>query len=141
MSKAQVSAYLVTVRQWWIDLQPDWRAVDTWPLAHEGPDGGDEDWTSLCRAGPNGLFLVVLAIGLGLANSRGVIAPDTFHLMADVTWVLETIVTFFEENPAKRPRKRGATEPPSDSPAKRRRVTQPIGGSQPAPSRRRVHSG
>lgn len=90
LSSKEVKAYGKTVRQWWLNLQPKWRHASGYPVLQDDPRN-DDTWEPVCRAGPNGVFLVVMAIAWWLDNSKGKIGEDVAELMDDVTWVLKSM--------------------------------------------------
>ncbi|KLO15474.1 hypothetical protein SCHPADRAFT_790657, partial [Schizopora paradoxa] len=62
-----VAAFASEVRAWWTALMPGWRlpsdgrtAQAAWPLQRNVPE--TEDWKKVRKIGPNGIFLVLLAL-------------------------------------------------------------------------------
>ncbi|EJF56153.1 hypothetical protein DICSQDRAFT_37299, partial [Dichomitus squalens LYAD-421 SS1] len=55
--------YAVGWKRWWISLQPPSRIgyTNTWPPARCQP-AEDEEWDSVRRGGPNGMFLAVISL-------------------------------------------------------------------------------
>ncbi|KAA1479637.1 hypothetical protein DENSPDRAFT_744315, partial [Dentipellis sp. KUC8613] len=49
-------------RQWWVTVQPAWRAKteNQWPLKRDDVDG--EQWKDIAKGGANGLFMVLLPL-------------------------------------------------------------------------------
>ncbi|KIL55516.1 hypothetical protein M378DRAFT_182211 [Amanita muscaria Koide BX008] len=84
--------YILSWRQWWLSLQPDWRVKDaTWPPSHEIPVGCH--LSNVAYAGPNGFFLVLLTLSWwGRLVVDGLVDSAEFEMaIDDVLWVLSYI--------------------------------------------------
>lgn len=89
--------------KWWCDLQPPFRGKD--PMAMSRVTDSTAEWSQLLKGGPNGFFVILLALGwwyIGVKSAGGD-CSDCNHAFADVQWVLEQMKLSFA-NPAKRAR-------------------------------------
>ncbi|KAF8125256.1 hypothetical protein EV363DRAFT_1140865, partial [Boletus edulis] len=56
-----INEFFDQYRQWWSSLQPAWRtSLHSEPFSKASPPRSD--WSKLCRTGPNGITLVILAL-------------------------------------------------------------------------------
>jgi len=83
-------------RAWWLVIQPPWRRKvigSSWPPPRTA--ALKSDWTSLMKAGPNGLYLVMLTLSWwawAIEKSTATVPYTEFDLaVADVEWVLSNI--------------------------------------------------
>lgn len=88
-----VGVYGGQVRGWWRAIQPEWRkehAEGDWPLHRQAPL--DEDWDLVARGGPNGLMMVMMAIGwwFGRLDDKKAVA-ELGSVVEDITWALRKI--------------------------------------------------
>jgi hypothetical protein len=73
---------------WWWSMQPSWRDPESpFDMPSEASAGS---WSHLICGGPNGLFLVILALAWWMKYSTGTnLSPSPIEeAAADVTWVL-----------------------------------------------------
>ena len=93
--------------EWWLAIQPSWRG-SAWPLNMDTPSDGNEDWATLRRGGPNGIFLVVIALAWWLAEAieAGEALDNVKRAVNDVEWVLTRLTA-----PTKRSRANTNTRP------------------------------
>ncbi|EJF62416.1 hypothetical protein DICSQDRAFT_58770, partial [Dichomitus squalens LYAD-421 SS1] len=87
--------YAVGWKRWWVSLQPPSRIEhgNTWPPARCEP-ADDEEWNSVRRGGPNGMFLAVISLAwwLWAAVDAGepVVGSEVEQAIDDIAWVCQT---------------------------------------------------
>jgi hypothetical protein len=92
-----------TWKLWWATMQPAWRGGKS--LGTAIPT--DADWKSVLRGGPNGLFMVILALSWWVCAMK----PDQqdlelFKSINDVEWVLSELVSTLSLDKGKTGKKR-----------------------------------
>lgn len=95
--------YIISWRQWWSKLQPDWRLEGAaWPLSRDIPVGGQV--SMFAYSGPNGFFLIILSLSWwGKMAADGLVdAEELETAVDDVLWVLTQVVGGISCIPAKR---------------------------------------
>jgi hypothetical protein len=60
-------------------------------LSRQVPEDG-EDWDSICRGGPNGFFIIVLALAWWVSAVNGKVERELHDILVDVTWVVGEMV-------------------------------------------------
>ncbi|KAG9318793.1 hypothetical protein JVU11DRAFT_894 [Chiua virens] len=79
-------------RYWWSSIQPSWRVqIDSEPFTRHSPSTAD--WSRICRAGSNGMILIVVAIiwlSLYISPSHSKHAR-LMQYVEDVAWVFEQV--------------------------------------------------
>ncbi|KAH6897790.1 hypothetical protein BKA70DRAFT_1438046 [Coprinopsis sp. MPI-PUGE-AT-0042] len=89
---AEASDFGPRVLAWWHSLQPAWRvpsSVST-PGVYKRDDGGSLD--CLKKGGPNGIFLIVIAIGWWIsAHGDDEISASATEILEDVMWILSQL--------------------------------------------------
>jgi hypothetical protein len=115
----KVSEFAAVWQSWWQSLQPSWHIQDGLLLSNAVP--ADEEWSSLCRGGSNGLFIVLMCLSWWMSKPMSSEELVTFQVAkADVLWVLQQMLRNFT-NPSSQ--KRSAEDTIANtSPTKRRRV-------------------
>ena len=79
----QAGTYTDRWTKWWDSCNPEWRTRDG---AGHLERGGDGNWSTMAKPGPNGFVLVIGAlVGLLIAADVDVWARN----MLDVLWVLQ----------------------------------------------------
>lgn len=75
-------------QEWWKGLQPPSRDMSgDWPPPRVIPDGAD--WSGLMRNGPNGFYLVVVALSWWVSHATTQALREEFDsIVDDVNWVL-----------------------------------------------------
>jgi len=93
-----ISEYQPAWHAWWFAMQPDWRqkaSKTSWPLSRALSPDDRHDWNHLFRAGPNGLFLLMMSLAWW-AESIAKSAVPQYHefgiAVDDVLWVLSDIM-------------------------------------------------
>lgn len=122
-----VKEYAVAWRSWWEFLQPAWRESETWPPVREVP--ADENWASLRRGGPNGIFHILVTLSWWSGKCLTTHDRDAYvSAQEDVKWVFEQIYFSLEDQnrsekstSATSSSKRGRKQVP-DNANKRRRI-------------------
>jgi len=71
---------------WWWSMQPSWRHPDS-PF-DISPEASAGSWSHLLCGGPNGLLLVILALGWWMKFSTATNLSPIEEAAIDVTWVL-----------------------------------------------------
>ncbi|PPQ96657.1 hypothetical protein CVT26_010321 [Gymnopilus dilepis] len=99
----KASDFILSWRQWWMAMQPDWRSRDpSWPPSRDAPEGSH--WPKFTHSGPNGMFLLILSLGWWgrlVANGSGdVLEYET--ALDDVLWVLSRTLGGIPATPQKR---------------------------------------
>jgi hypothetical protein len=75
---------------WWTNLQPEWQKGSGEILSRE-INGG---WSSICKGGSNGFFMVVLTLAWWLDGINGVTGDDEFSkALNEVNWVLDNLLS------------------------------------------------
>ena len=75
-------------------MQPEWRSPDVgWPLSRVIPEG-DHSWSVLEHAGPNGFFLILMALSwwVQAVECKIDLDEDLLGALDDVLWVLTNII-------------------------------------------------
>ncbi|KAI9064963.1 hypothetical protein FKP32DRAFT_1568831, partial [Trametes sanguinea] len=94
-SISKVAEFGASCQLWWSTLQPQARGV-TSDGHHKrpAPPLPVEEWEGLRKGGPNGLFLVLLALGWWITAARGqrVEYDGAFKVVEDFIWVLENLI-------------------------------------------------
>lgn len=70
--------------KWWCELQPPFRGKD--PRTMSRVQNADAEWSQLLKGGPNGFFIILLAVGwwsLAL-NITGASSHDCHHALSDI---------------------------------------------------------
>jgi hypothetical protein len=82
---------------WWTVLQPEWRVVDSWPLAREGPV--KEGWENLMKGGGNGFVLVILSLSWWMMKEKDETRAMVQSSVAfeDVEWALQHMLLILRE--------------------------------------------
>jgi hypothetical protein len=82
---------------WWTVLQPEWRVVDSWPLAREGPV--KEGWENLMKGGGNGFVLVILSLSWWMMKEKDETRATVQSSVAfeDVEWALQHMLLILRE--------------------------------------------
>ena len=116
--------YAVAWKRWWLSLQPPSRIEDAnnpWPPARREP-ANDEEWTSVRRGGPNGMFLVVISLGWWLwatVDAGEPLAGSEIEVaVGDVLWVCQSCLATCGET-RKRVAEDADDQPEGSSVAKR----------------------
>ena len=82
----QAQTFTERWRKWWDVCNPEWRVRNNVGTLEKGGEG---DWSSMVKPGPNGFVLVIGAlVGLLSAAERDVWVHD----MLDVHWVLQEVL-------------------------------------------------
>jgi hypothetical protein len=84
---ANIVKYKASWQTWWQGLQPEWRLLEDGTFLQEVPDTGEE-WETLRRGGPNGFFVIVLALGWWAAAMDWKDDIGLLNALDDVTWVV-----------------------------------------------------
>jgi hypothetical protein len=87
-------------QQWWSFIQPDWREDDTWPHSQIVPNGAD--WTALTHGGPNGLFLVMMALSWWVRKIVSDEDREFLLAVGDVHWVMKEMMKTISATGVKR---------------------------------------
>jgi hypothetical protein len=87
MPITNLDKYKTTWQNWWRGLQPEWRLLDDGTFLQEAQDMG-EQWVNLRQGGPNGFFLIVLALGWWVKGTDGKGDLGLHKLLDDITWVM-----------------------------------------------------
>jgi hypothetical protein len=101
--------------QWWMFIQPEWRVDDIRVVPHAA------EWGALKHGGPNGLFLVVMALSWwARANEiQSDKESDKFQLaVGEVQWVITEILKTLPIQVTGE--KRAMVDDPEDQPAAKR---------------------
>lgn len=78
---------------WWLAAQPQWR--QTRGRSYERTDTAERDWGHLLDGGKDGIFLAVISLGWWV-QARARYPPMNSKIdtaIADVTWVLDNVVS------------------------------------------------
>ena len=92
-----VDEFLEQYQLWWSSLQPAWRTtLHSEPFTKASPPRSD--WTKLCRTGPNGLALIVLALAWlsSYIRSDNALFPTYDLYVKDATWTFAEMVQWIE---------------------------------------------
>jgi hypothetical protein len=74
---------------WWWSMQPSWRDPESPFDIPSEPSG--HSWSNLLCGGPNGLLLVILALGWWMKNSTTTDLTLIEEAAVDITWVLDRL--------------------------------------------------
>ena len=77
---------------WWKALQPEWRVIDSWPLARDGPV--DDGWKDLMKGGGNGFVLVLLSLSWWMMREKDETrrTAESDIALEDVQWALQRML-------------------------------------------------
>ncbi|KAF8120869.1 hypothetical protein EV363DRAFT_1302650 [Boletus edulis] len=92
-----ISEFFEQYQQWWSSLQPNWRTnLQSEPFTKASPPR--PDWSKLCRTGPNGITLVVLALAWmsSYIRSDNALFPIYDLYVKDATWAFAEMVQWIE---------------------------------------------
>lgn len=80
------------MRQWWTDLQPEWRLQGgvKWPLLRK--DHPDERWANVAKGGSHGLILVLCGLAWWSKERKDMAEDEFISVFEDVGWVIERII-------------------------------------------------
>lgn len=84
-----VAQYGAEWELWWHALQPEMRLDEAGELQRPEALAEGDSWSVLRRGGPNGFFLVLLALSWWLASAdEGQDMAEVWEMVEDVCWVL-----------------------------------------------------
>ena len=78
---------------WWWSMQPSWRDPES-PFDMPSETSA-VSWSNLLCGGPNGLLLVILALGWWMKSCYETNPSPIEEAAVDVTWVLAQLTTVF----------------------------------------------
>lgn len=117
----KTSHYIGQFREWWKVLQPPNRDMSgsDWPPPRDLPE--DSDWSSLCRTGSNGFFIVMMALSWWAHHITSPASVVEFDSMAeDVNWAVRMMLKLVTTNSAKRSHSDLMTDDQEDQSPKKR---------------------
>jgi hypothetical protein len=103
---------------WWWGMQPSWRDPD---LPFDMPsEASAASWSHLLCGGPNGILLVILALGWWMKYGTETGSSPIEEAAIDVTWVLAQLMQAFDAGKKDGKKRELESEPGDDLPPSKR---------------------